>query len=264
MSKILIVEDEEAIADLEKDYLELSGFEVEIASDGTLGLKKALEEEFQLVILDLMLPGVDGFEMDVQLSRDGEVVVFHDETLDRVTGYHGYLRDLTVSELKRLDASSGFRGLYGKNEIPTLREFLELVAPTELIVNMELKNNRQYYPQLEEKVIALVRAFGMEKRVIFSSFNNVSILRCRRLAPEIDAGFLWKGPVIGQAGQYCRDNDVQFFMPDGNYLSDDIVADFRAHGIRLAPWTANSLPEIRRLADWDVYCINTNYPNLRK
>ena len=59
MSKILIVEDEEAIADLEKDYLELSGFEVEIASDGTLGLKKALEEEFQLVILDLMLPGVD-------------------------------------------------------------------------------------------------------------------------------------------------------------------------------------------------------------
>ena len=56
MSKILIVEDEEAIADLEKDYLELSGFEVEIASDGTLGLKKALEEEFQLVILDLMLP----------------------------------------------------------------------------------------------------------------------------------------------------------------------------------------------------------------
>ena len=145
--------------------------------------------------------GVDGFEMDVQLSRDGEVVVFHDETLDRVTGYHGYLRDLTVSELKRLDASSGFRGLYGKNEIPTLREFLELVAPTELIVNMELKNNRQYYPRLEEKVIALVRAFGMEKRVIFSSFNNVSILRCRRLAPEIDAGFLWKGPVIGQAGQ---------------------------------------------------------------
>ena len=63
MSKILIVEDEEAIADLEKDYLELSGFEVEIASDGETGLKRALEEEFQLVILDLMLPGVDGFEI---------------------------------------------------------------------------------------------------------------------------------------------------------------------------------------------------------
>lgn len=69
MSKILIVEDEEAIADLEKDYLELSGFEVEIASDGTLGLKKALEEEFQLVILDLMLSGVDGFEICRQIRE---------------------------------------------------------------------------------------------------------------------------------------------------------------------------------------------------
>ena len=69
MSKILIVEDEEAIADLEKDYLELSGFEVEIASDGTRGLKKALEEEFHLVILDLMLPGVDGFEICRQIRE---------------------------------------------------------------------------------------------------------------------------------------------------------------------------------------------------
>lgn len=63
MSRILIIEDEESIADLEKDYLELSGFEVEIEGDGTKGLERALEENFQLVILDLMLPGVDGFEI---------------------------------------------------------------------------------------------------------------------------------------------------------------------------------------------------------
>ena len=63
MSKILIVEDEEAIADLEKDYLELSGFEVEIEHQGDIGLKRALEEDFDLFILDLMLPEVDGFEI---------------------------------------------------------------------------------------------------------------------------------------------------------------------------------------------------------
>lgn len=63
MSKILIVEDEETIADLEKDYLELSGFEVEVANDGDSGLEKALQEEYNLLILDLMLPGVDGFEI---------------------------------------------------------------------------------------------------------------------------------------------------------------------------------------------------------
>ena len=63
MSRILIVEDEVAIADLEKDYLELSGFEVEIENDGTNGLARALAEDFDLFILDLMLPGIDGFEI---------------------------------------------------------------------------------------------------------------------------------------------------------------------------------------------------------
>ncbi len=70
MSKVLIVEDEIAIADLEKDYLELSGFEVEIENDGIVGLKRALEEEFDMFILDLMLPGVDGFEICRQIREE--------------------------------------------------------------------------------------------------------------------------------------------------------------------------------------------------
>ena len=69
MSRILIIEDEEAIADLEKDYLELSGFEVEIASQGKEGLTRALEEDFNLVILDLMLPEIDGFEICRQIRE---------------------------------------------------------------------------------------------------------------------------------------------------------------------------------------------------
>ena len=70
MSKLLIIEDEEAIAELEKDYLELSGFEVEIANRGDVGLKKALEEEYDLVILDLMLPEVDGFDICRQVREE--------------------------------------------------------------------------------------------------------------------------------------------------------------------------------------------------
>ncbi len=70
MSKILIVEDESAIAELEKDYLELSGFEVEVANDGQIGMTKALEENYDLIILDLMLPGVDGFEICRQVREE--------------------------------------------------------------------------------------------------------------------------------------------------------------------------------------------------
>ena len=70
MSRVLIVEDEEAIADLEKDYLELSGFTVEIENNGTAGLKRALSEEFDMFILDLMLPGTDGFEICKKIREE--------------------------------------------------------------------------------------------------------------------------------------------------------------------------------------------------
>ena len=90
MSKILIVEDEEAIADLEKDYLELSGFEVEVANDGEIGLKKGLEEDFDLIILDLMLPGMDGFEICRQI-RDNKntpiiMVSAKKDDIDKIRG----------------------------------------------------------------------------------------------------------------------------------------------------------------------------------
>lgn len=77
MSKILIVEDEEAIADLEKDYLELSGFEVEVANEGTLGLEKALGGDYDLFILDLMLPGADGFEICRKIRNEKKYANHH-------------------------------------------------------------------------------------------------------------------------------------------------------------------------------------------
>ena len=75
MSKILIVEDEESIAELEKDYLELSGFEVETARDGNAGLEKAMSEKFDLLILDLMLPGVDGFEICKKVREEKNIPI---------------------------------------------------------------------------------------------------------------------------------------------------------------------------------------------
>lgn len=83
MSKILIVEDEEAIADLEKDYLELSGFKVEVANDGHGGLAKALKENYDLFILDLMLPGVDGFDMCRQIREEKEYSDHHGISKER-------------------------------------------------------------------------------------------------------------------------------------------------------------------------------------
>ena len=90
MNKILIVEDEETIADLEKDYLELSGFKVEVANDGETGLKKALNEEFDMFILDLMLPGVDGFEIckEIREKKDAPIIMVSakKDDIDKIRG----------------------------------------------------------------------------------------------------------------------------------------------------------------------------------
>ena len=91
MSKILIIEDEEAIADLEKDYLELSGFEVEIANRGDVGLEKALNEDYDLIILDLMLPEVDGFDICRQVRQEKNIPIImvsaKKDDIDKIRGF---------------------------------------------------------------------------------------------------------------------------------------------------------------------------------
>ena len=138
MSKILIIEDEEAIADLEKDYLELSGFEVEIASDGTLGLKKALEEEFQLVILDLMLPGVDGFEICKRIRENKNTPIImvsaKKDDIDKIRGlglgaddyitkpYNPTILLLRISAVLKRSAKVGAVQKYHDVEVSTVKE----------------------------------------------------------------------------------------------------------------------------------------------
>ena len=133
MSKILIIEDEEAIADLEKDYLELSGFEVEIENDGTSGLARALAEEFDLFILDLMLPGIDGFEICKQIREKKNTPILmvsaKKDDIDKIRGLglgaDDYMtKPFSVSELlarvealcRRVNRSAG--GENGKEAAP--------------------------------------------------------------------------------------------------------------------------------------------------
>ena len=97
MSKILIIEDEEAIADLERDYLELSGFEVEIANRGDVGLEKALNEDYDLIILDLMLPEVDGFDICRQVRQEKNIPIIMVSAKNPWTGTWGRrLYDKTI------------------------------------------------------------------------------------------------------------------------------------------------------------------------
>mgnify|MGYP000293771980 CR=1 FL=1 len=122
-------------------------------------------EAFELAIRQ----GADGIEMDVHTSADGELIVMHDENVDRVTDGTGLIKDMTLAQLKELKVSTPAEpsGIY---HIPTLAEVLELMRTTDMMVNIELKNSICFYPGMEGKILKLVKEMNMEDQLIYSSF----------------------------------------------------------------------------------------------
>lgn len=116
-------------------------------------------------------------------------MVIHDETVDRTTDGRGAVKDYTLSELRRLDASGRFTGLFGVQHIPTLREYFDYIRSFSIFTNIELKNSEYYYEGLEEKTITLIREYHLEDRILFSSFNNASVLFCRNSPRKFPEAF---------------------------------------------------------------------------
>lgn len=139
--------------------------------------------------------GADGIEIDVQLTKDGRVVVIHDEWVNRTTNGRGFICDLTYADLQRLDAGSWFHPKFQGSKIPLLSEILDLIQQKPILLNIELKNNLIPYPTLEEKTIQLIKQYNLEEYVLISSFKKESIERCYQLAPEIKRGLLYLGPL---------------------------------------------------------------------
>lgn len=143
------------------------------------------------------LPQIAGIELDIQLSRDGELVVFHDETVDRLMDAVGNIREYTLEELRRMqfkDWKPGEGAASVVPTIPTMAEVLELVKPYALKngikINIELKNSRVPYEGMEEKILELVKQFGMEEHVVYSSFNAESVKKLKILNHTVETGIL--------------------------------------------------------------------------
>ena len=123
--------------------------------------------------------GCDGIELDVQLTKDGTVVVIHDETVDRTTWGTGRVLDYTHEELRKLDASRLFGDRYGFCPIPSFEEYCSWAAGQNLVTNIEIKTGVYYYEELEKKTLEIVRKYGLEDRVFYSSFNHMSLVRIK-------------------------------------------------------------------------------------
>ena len=204
--------------------------------------------------------GVDGIELDVQMTKDGKVVVCHDHSLERTSNGTGWIIEHTRDELRQLDFGGWFSPEFAGEKIPGLREVLQWASSTKLIVNVEIKNGPVIYEGIEEKVSALIRECRMVDRVIVSSFYHPSLLKMKQLDPLIKTGLLYASRPVDPWLQ-LRVTDSDNLHPLWHYLDAGWVSNTRPHGASIFTWTVNELREWDHIKDLAVDGIITDYPD---
>jgi glycerophosphoryl diester phosphodiesterase len=203
--------------------------------------------------------GADGVELDVTLCASGEVVVIHDDTVDRTTDGKGRVRDLPLAALRRLDAGQGQR-------IPTLDEVIAATADADppFLLNIELKPSVVLRNKLATAVVDAVRREGCAARVLFSSFDPMIVRRLAQLAPEVPRGILyhhampallrwvWLGPLAPH--EFCH--------PDIGLVTPAMVRRLKAQGKRVNTWTVNDPAQAAYAAACGVHGIIGDSPRL--
>ena len=226
------------------------GFSGEYPENTMLAFRKAIEA------------GAQGIELDVHFTKDKEVVIIHDETIDRTTDGKGEVESFTYDELCRFNAYGRFEGKYDFQKIPTLREYFELVKPVDgFLTNIELKTGINEYPGIEKAVLKIIDEFGLRDRIIISSFNHFSVKRFKEIAPDVKCGFLEESRII-DFGTYAKKYGVEFIHPLYKCLTKDVFDEVYSNGIGINTWTVNDENAVRYLVKNNVNAVIGNYPDM--
>jgi glycerophosphoryl diester phosphodiesterase len=197
--------------------------------------------------------GVDALEMDLHVTRDGVVVVIHDETLERTTDGRGDVGDLSFDAVKRSDAGGKFAPAFRGERVPALQEVIDLVRASgngRVRLDLELKyhQDRPGKPEdFEGRVLDLLRQTGFAERVNVISFHHPSLAKVKALEPKIRTGLLAGGRTpppdpVGLVRQFCAD----YYSPGFRHVTPEAVAALHRAGIPIVPWTVNEETEMRR------------------
>jgi glycerophosphoryl diester phosphodiesterase len=206
--------------------------------------------------------GADAIEFDVKLTADGQVIVLHDQTVDRTTNGTGNVSKFSLAALRELDAGTRFSSQFQGERIPTLGEVFETVG-RRVHINIELTNYATPGDSLVEKVIELVRKFNFQNQTLFSSFTPCNLRKARNLLPGVPRGLLilsgglgfW-GRTFGWLGDYFA------LHPNLVDINSRLVNRVHAAGKRIHVWTVNAEKDIRRVVALDVDAIFTDNPGL--
>jgi glycerophosphoryl diester phosphodiesterase len=208
--------------------------------------------------------GADAIELDAKLTRDGAVVVHHDQTLDRTTTGKGPLGRRRLDELEGLDAGIRFGIEYAGERIPTLRQVFEALGESTLY-DIELSNYRQPFNRLPAAVLGIIAEFGFEDRVLLSSFNPVALRRAKEHRPEIPRALLlmrrepwWMRRMLGAAPL------VEIVQIEDGLAGPGVIDAIRGAGQKTHVWVVNERRRMQDLLDWGVDGVITDLPELAR
>lgn len=206
--------------------------------------------------LSAVQAGANGIELDVHLSADDVPIVHHDDVLGRVFTGETAVRKLTLAEIKQVKPRAPARP---EVRIPTLREVFAALEPHahRLLINIELKSGETLYPDLERVTAAILREFGLEKRVVVSSFNHYSLLEFKAHAPMIAIGLLYMEALV-DPHIYAKRIGAEALHPYYPSVTADMVNKAHAEGIRVHPFTVNDPRAMRSLAAYGVDAFITD------
>lgn len=202
----------------------------------------------------------DGIELDVQLSKDKELVIIHDGDVNRTTNGSGLIKDLTLNEIKKLDAGSWFDSIYKEEKIPTFDEVLELLVEEKYsgILNIEIKTDEYDYDGIEAKILASLKRHSLSCNLLLSSFNPETMKRVMSLDNTIEKAIILDNSK--KKIQFCLETkEIEGMHPSIKWIKENIefVKNFDK---KLRPWTVNSEEDIILSFELGLTAIHTDFP----
>lgn len=230
---------------------------------GHRGFSGVYPENTPIAFMKVADTKADGIETDVHICKSGELVICHDEKVDRTSNGSGYIQDMTYDELLALDFGAWKDPAFAGQRIWTLGQLLDFCKEAKLVLNVELKNGLIFYPELERRVADEIMRRKMEDQVFVSSFNHVSMERFKALGTPIEAGLLYESPLVDMAGYLsrCAADNVHPCYRVFNY-QPELVDLFHSRGMKINVWTVNEEDDARKLLDMGIDGLIGNYPDM--
>ena len=204
--------------------------------------------------------GADAIELDLHVSRDGELVVIHDSTLDRTTDGEGPVHARSLQELKQLDAGRWFGESFAGQRIPTLAEVLDRFSG-KVPLALEIKAGSAFFPGIEERVVSVLHEHQVVSRVAVASFDHHALLRLKDLEPGLRTGALLVGRPVSMSA-VAGPSKADAMALEFSLVTKTEVDACRAAGLQLVVWVVNEPAQMRYFIDLGVNGIITDSPDL--